>query len=240
MTKQLNLTSLLLLVTSLTFAQQSIVNTSRSNIKDKVAVDTAKKPVTPTTQAAVVTRSKSNVKNNKLVMVDSTKTPVTPTTQAAVVSRSKSNIKDNKLIMVDSTKTPVTTTEQARTASNIIPGVGTVVKKNPGGGASRVGATNDKGEVVFTIKEKGDYTITLVNDGGGTATSNNNAAAMSKGGPVQGVKVGLGKNPPGGSTHFATTNDKGEAEFKNLEVGSYKIVVEQADRTTNTTKPAQN
>jgi len=56
MTKQLNLTSLLLLVTSLSFAQQSIVNTSRSNTKDKVVVDTVKKPLTTAEQSKTAPR----------------------------------------------------------------------------------------------------------------------------------------------------------------------------------------
>lgn len=221
MTKQLKFTSLLLLVTAITFAQkpQNIVNTTKSNIKDKVAVDSVKKTNTDSVQNQIYNKSKSNVVNNRPIVLDSSK---------------------------------IKTTEQARITGVSIPNVGTVVKKNPGGGASRVGTTNDKGEVIFSIKEKGDYTITLVNDSGGVGTNNSNAAAMSKGGPVKGVKVGLGKNPTGKLIATNITNDKGEVEFKNLEIGSYTLLVQApcpfahewkdgkcvpvGDKTTNPTK----
>jgi hypothetical protein len=40
-----------------------------------------------------------------------------------------------------------------------IPGVGVVVKRNPGGGASKAVVTNEKGQANITIKEAGNYTI---------------------------------------------------------------------------------
>ena len=80
MHKHLKLCTLFLLITAVSFAQQSIVVTSRSNIKDKNVVDTTKKSVTPATQAkpqSIVNTSRSNIKDR--VVVDSTKAAVTTT-----------------------------------------------------------------------------------------------------------------------------------------------------------------
>jgi hypothetical protein len=237
MTKQVKFTSLLLLVTSITFAQQSVVNTSKSNVKDRAIIDTAKKPVTTTEQAkpqSIVITTRSNIKDRAII--DTAKKPVTTTEQAkpqSIVNTSRSNIKDRAII--DTAKKPGTTTEQAKTeqVNPPIKGVGVVVKKNPGGGASRVGTTNEKGEVILTIKETGDYTLIL-------ETPKIEGKAENQGGPVKGVKVGLGKNPPGGSTSFATSNNNGEVVFKNLEVGAYKVVVKKAAQSSDAKAKAED
>jgi hypothetical protein len=103
-------------------------------------------------------------------------------------------------------------------------GIGIVVKKKPSNGSAIKTKTNEKGEAEFKIKEKGDYVITL--------TEPNNTAAKTEnhGDPIKGVKVGLGKNPPGAVVARATTNDNGEVEFKGLEPGSYYVTLELSGR----------
>lgn len=94
-----------------------------------------------------------------------------------------------------------------------IPGVGIVIKRNPGGGASKMVVTNEKGQSNLTIKEAGTYTIALSQTQGKTA-----------GEPIIGIIVKGGKNP-GGSLMTVTTNEKGEGELKNLEIGEYTFTV---------------
>jgi len=107
-----------------------------------------------------------------------------------------------------------------------IKGVGTVVKRNPGSGASKInGLTNEKGETTVEIAEKGNYIITVLQP-----TTTGTAMTETNGGPVKGVKMGLGKNPSGKLIATTTTNDKGEAEFKDLEPGSYTIKVQAATK----------
>jgi hypothetical protein len=45
-------------------------------------------------------------------------------------------------------------------AQNTIPGVGVIIKKNPGGGAIVKGVSDDNGEVAFKL-EAGDYSVTV-------------------------------------------------------------------------------
>lgn len=117
-----------------------------------------------------------------------------------------------------------TKTEQV---SPPVKGVGVVIKKNPGSGASKIsGSTNAQGETTIEITEKGNYTVKIQhpnanNDG----TGNTQAITKGLGNGVKGVKVALGKNPSGNIIAVASTNDKGEIEFKDLEPGSYKVVV---------------
>jgi hypothetical protein len=92
-------------------------------------------------------------------------------------------------------------------------GVGVVVKKNPGGGASKMVVTNEKGQANITIKEAGNYTIALSQAQGKTA-----------GEPIGGLIIKGGKNP-GGKMMTVTTNEKGEAELKDLEKGEYTFKV---------------
>lgn len=104
-----------------------------------------------------------------------------------------------------------------------IPGVGVVVKKNPGGGASKMVVTNEKGEATLDIKEPSNYTLTITQTQG-----------KSAGEPLIGIIVKCGKNP-GGSLMTVTTNEKGEAELKDLEKGDYTFTVEQPVATQATT-----
>lgn len=96
-----------------------------------------------------------------------------------------------------------------------MPGIGIVIKKNPGGGASKAVVTNENGQVNVTIKEAGNYTIALTQTQGKTA-----------GEPLMGIIVKGGKNP-GGKMMTVTTNEKGEAQLKDLEKGDYTFTVEQ-------------
>ena len=96
-----------------------------------------------------------------------------------------------------------------------MPGIGVVVKKNPGGGASKMVVTNEKGEATLAIKEPGNYTLTVTQTQG-----------KSAGEPLPGLTIKGGKNP-GGTWMTVTTNEKGEAELKGLEKGDYTFTVEQ-------------
>ena len=123
---------------------------------------------------------------------------------------------------------PTTPAPQAIAAqvNPAVPGVGVVVKKNPGGGANMVLAPTDaNGESTLTISKKGNYTFTI------TAPSAISNMAANQGGPVKGVKVGLGKNPPNGPVAMALPNEKGEVVFKNLPVGNYWVTVVTNDNT---------
>jgi len=113
---------------------------------------------------------------------------------------------------------PAPKTEQV---SPPVKGVGTVVKRNPGSGASKIsGTTNAQGETTVAITEKGNYVITVLQP-----TPTGTAMTETNGGPVKGVKMGLGKNPSGLLVSSQPVNDKGEVEFKDLEPGSYTIKI---------------
>ena len=99
-------------------------------------------------------------------------------------------------------------------------GVGVVVKRNPGGGASKAVVTNENGQANITIKEAGNYTIALTQTQGKTA-----------GEPLPGIIVKCGKNP-GGKMMTVTTNEKGEADLNDLEKGDYTFTVEQNQNKT--------
>ena len=105
-----------------------------------------------------------------------------------------------------------------------IPGVGIVIKRNPGGGASKAVVTNEKGQANITIKEAGNYTIALTQTQGKTA-----------GEPIIGIIVKCGKNP-GGSLMTVTTNEKGEAVLNDLEKGDYTFEVLSPNVKTKTDK----
>ena len=105
-----------------------------------------------------------------------------------------------------------------------IPGVGVVVKRNPGGGASKAVVTNENGQANITIKEAGNYTIALTQTQGKTA-----------GEPIPGIIVKGGKNP-GGKMMTVTTNEKGEAALKDLEKGDYTFEVLSPNVKTKTDK----
>ena len=104
-----------------------------------------------------------------------------------------------------------------------IPGVGVVVKRNPGGGASKAVVTNEKGQANITIKEAGNYTIALTQTQGKTA-----------GEPIPGLTIKFGCNVcPKKMT--VTTNEKGEADLNDLEKGEYTFTVEQPVASQTTT-----
>ena len=85
----------------------------------------------------------------------------------------------------------------------------------PEDGASKAVVTNENGQANITIKEAGNYTIALTQTQGKTA-----------GEPIGGIIVKCGKNP-GGNLMTVTTNEKGEAQLKDLEKGDYTFTVEQ-------------
>jgi hypothetical protein len=99
-----------------------------------------------------------------------------------------------------------------------IPGIPYLLKSNGHGGKIGMGenkSTNGNNQIEFSITEKGDYTFTM---------------KPTDGGPVKGVKVSLGKNPPGAIIKNIFTNEKGEVEFKGLEAGNYFIITERTTK----------
>ena len=97
-----------------------------------------------------------------------------------------------------------------------VKGVKVALGKNPSGKIIMTTVTDEKGESEITIPEKGSYTITL--------NMPNDGQAKSQGGPVKGVKVALGCNPPGCPPKNKISNSKGEVVFENLESGNYRII----------------
>jgi len=114
----------------------------------------------------------------------------------------------------------------AQQVSPPVKGVGTVVKRNrpPNYGSKVTANTNEKGETTVEITEKGNYVITVLQP-----TPSGAAMTETQGQPIRGVKIGLAKHPGNYFIRFIPTNDKGEAEFKDLEPGSYTIKVESAN-----------
>lgn len=126
-----------------------------------------------------------------------------------------------------------------------VKGVGVVIKKNPGSGASMItGITNLKGETEIVIPEKGNYVVAVLNpcrngyewkNGHcvpvGDRVPKPQAMTEQNGGPIKGVRIGLGKNPPGPGVapKMIAANNNGEAEFTNLEPGRYTLKVEAAN-----------
>jgi hypothetical protein len=131
MTKKLKFTSLLLLVTSISFAQSIPVHDTTMHIYNSAIV-----------------RSKSNISNNRTAPTDSTKTPVRTTTQPKTAGQSFSSALKGKAgqngeeVALDITKTPVTTTGQARTTL-ICKSCLSIIKKNSGGGDVNSPAATD-------------------------------------------------------------------------------------------------
>ena len=104
-----------------------------------------------------------------------------------------------------------------------VKGVGVVIKKNPGSGASKIsGSTNAQGETTIEITEKGNYSFTVKSQ---TDLINVNNQVKTKGGPIQGVRIGLAKNPPGIVSRWVVPDKNGDVLFTDLEPGSYKVVV---------------
>lgn len=110
----------------------------------------------------------------------------------------------------------------AQAASQLPPvkGIGIVVKKNPGSGASMVLNPTPEGRLAFSLTEAGDYTVNV-----------QDLNVANQGGPIKGVKVSLGKNPPGAIIARGVSNDSGEVEFKNLTLGDYTIELTESGKT---------
>ncbi len=89
------------------------------------------------------------------------------------------------------------------------------IKKDLAIDASKSLIINEKGETEMKFIEAGTYIITL-----------NQTAGRSAGGPIGGIIVKGGKNP-GGQAFTAITNEKGEAELKISEAGTYNITLKQ-------------
>ena len=105
-----------------------------------------------------------------------------------------------------------------------IKGVGTVVKKNPGSGASKLTAPTDQnGESTVDITEIGNYSIVPVYP--------KSSGVDVAGEPIRAVKVGLGKSPAG-AIKYAKQEEDGSFSFNGLAMGSYKIVVLSATENT--------
>lgn len=135
-------------------------------------------------------------------------------TIGATAQQAKSKSKPVRQVTQNTLPAPKNTTPPVK-------GVGVVIKRNPGSGASKIsGTTNAQGETIVTITEKGNYVITMLQP-----TPTGTAMTETNGGPVQGVKVGLGKNPSGLLVSSQPVNNKGEVEFKDLEPGSYTIKI---------------
>jgi hypothetical protein len=102
-----------------------------------------------------------------------------------------------------------------------IPGIGLVVKKNPGGGASIVLNPTPEGRTNFSLSEAGDYTVNV----------QSLSSVSLQGGPVRAVKVGLSKNPPNAIIARCVSDDNGDVEFKNLAPGDYAIEITESGKT---------
>jgi hypothetical protein len=124
------------------------------------------------------------------------------------------------------------TGEQAAPQNPPVRGIGVVVKKNPGSGASIQSVTNNEGVTSFEITENGNYTFTV------TLPTTNAETAQGPGSGVRAVKVGLSKNPPYAIIGYADTNENGEVSFNNLTAGSYKITIVKAEQAV--TMPVKN
>ena len=99
-------------------------------------------------------------------------------------------------------------------------GVGVVVKRNPGSGASIVLNPTPEGRTNFSLSEAGDYTVNV-----------QDLSVSLQGGPVKGIKIGLSKNPPNAIIARGVSDENGEMEFKNLTPGDYTIELTESGKT---------
>jgi hypothetical protein len=110
---------------------------------------------------------------------------------------------------------------------------GIIVKggKNPGGNSFNL-VSNEKGEIMFTISEAGNYLLQITgpDQPAGKSISEqgvkrSEAAAMAKPGqPIGGIVVKGGKNP-GGNTINIVSNNNGEILLTGLEAGEYLLIL---------------
>lgn len=140
-------------------------------------------------------------------------------TQLLSAQQAKTITKPTKQV-TENTLPTATKTEQYTPP---VKGVGVVIKKNPGSGASKIsGSTNAQGETTIEITEKGNYSFTVKSQ---TDLINVNNQVKTQGGPIRGVKIGLGKNPTGVVSRWVAPDKNGDVLFTDLEPGSYKVVV---------------
>ena len=138
-------------------------------------------------------------------------------TQLLSAQQAKTITKPAKQVTVNTLPT-ATKTEQV---SPPVKGVGVVIKKNPGSGASKIsGSTNTQGETTIEITEKGNYTVNAIQP-----ISNSTGRTEQNGQPIKGVRIGLAKNPPGIVSRWVAPDKNGDVLFTDLEPGSYKVVV---------------
>jgi len=115
---------------------------------------------------------------------------------------------------------------------------GIVVKggKNPGGSMMQL-VSNDNGEVIMNGLEAGTYTFRLTAPDQGSGKSINEKGVkrseMAKpGNPIGGIIVKGGKNPGGGMSIQAVSNENGEVELTIPEAGDYLFKLEAPERNS--------
>lgn len=129
----------------------------------------------------------------------------------------------------DTTKKALPTqTNSAKTKNGWVKGGSISINLTQVGNSNRKRVTVVGEEQEFKIVVKGDYIFTL-----SQATKTSNGTQNATIGPVQGVKVGLAKNPSGALIKTVTTNEKGEAAFIDLEIGSYKVVINPGEKAAS-------
>ena len=170
---------------------QSIVNTSKSNTKDHTTLTPAPTPTPKSQDQSIINTSKSNVKDHTTLTPAATPTATPPKVEGrrpvptpTPTPRDQSTLNTSKaFIRVGATKdmvmivldlptpqafayNPATGAIEPKSGEiqavvNPIPGIGIVIKKNPGGGASiTVPTSGGKGELPKEAKT-GTYDLTV-------------------------------------------------------------------------------
>jgi hypothetical protein len=233
MIHQLKLTILLLLVASISFAQQSVYNTSKSNTKDFAVADSVKVAPVPTVvkQTKYTTKTKAAVTQGiaedlcagcaKCPNCGTIADPTNPYTKNHntktcgtrdnVVNTTKSNIKD--FAVADSVKKA--SLKKVSLESEITPAMmaggpiaGTVIKGGKNPGASMVFNIPTKADGSFETKlEEGSYTISLDAE----ALKKTIAALKSKDETINGATFIF--NLPANFTFSGTENANKKGEY---------------------------
>lgn len=110
--------------------------------------------------------------------------------------------------------------QQAKQVNPPIKGIGVVIKKNPGSGASIILNPTPEGRANFSLSEEGNLTIKMTD-----------LLVSSQRAPVKGLKVGLSKNPSFAIIARAVSDENGEVEFKNLAPGDYAIEITESGKS---------
>ena len=187
---------------------QNVVNTSKSNTKDRVATNPgATGGTNPTGQPqnqSIINTSKSNTKDRVATNPEATggTNPTGQPQNQSIINTTKSNTKDRV---------------GARPGEPI---GGIVVKggRNPSGQMKMV--SNSQGEFTFQNATTADFKFTIEMP----ESTANNANAARPGEPIGGIIVKGGRNP-GGQMFTTTANGNGQVEFKNLPAGNYKFMI---------------